>query len=638
MTTDQTTKATDSEKSSAKRRKLRRDGLRRPWPAYVALIPTFALLLLFSYYPAANGLFRSLFEWRPGFESPWEGLGNYQQMLADEYWWRSFANIGLMFVFHVTFGWLLPLIAAELLITLPNLRTRNIYRILLIVPMAFPAVVEVLLWGFIYHPNDGLLNRALIGLGLESWTHNWLGDTRFALLSLMMINFPWIASLPFLIFVSALQNIPREIFEAATLDGAGRVRRFISIDLPMLVTQMRLLFVLGVIGILQYGVPAALLTGGGPGFATQVPVLYMLNIAFTQADWGYAATLCATIFLLIVAFSSLAVVLRRRESSGQSAPGLVGRIGRAVAWIFTLPSALAEFVAGVVHPWLARLPKPSAKTQHRLKQLRIAMVHGSLALMIAVGIFPHTFMLISSFKTAEQFNESYWLPAFPLSFDNYVLAWEQISRYMLNTIVVAAFVIVGVLLLGTVTSFVLGRLDIRGRLVMFGAISILMMVPGIAMLIPLFILSRDLGLLNSLWVLIIPGIAHGLVLATVLIRTYVTQMPREIFYAAVVDGATAPRIYWNIMVPLARPMIGTVALLTVISTWNDFFWPLLTINNDELRVVSIGLAFFQGQNATSYGPLFAGYIIASIPLLVLFTFFSKYFLGGLSGGLSVEDY
>ncbi|PZF85326.1 carbohydrate ABC transporter permease [Jiangella anatolica] len=291
------------------------------WAAYLALLPLLVVLALFQYYPALNGIVRSFWDWNPGQVSTFVGLDNYAKMMDDAIWWRSFRNLGYIFVFGVV-SWVIPLVAAELLITLRSQRAQFVYRTLLIVPMAFPGVVTALVWSFMYHPNNGVINRALTAIGLESWTQNWVGDPSYALWSLLFIGFPFIAGLPFLIFYSTLQNIPREIFEAAALDGVGRIRRFWTIDLPLMARQVRLLFFLAVIGTLQYGFMAYIVTSGGPDNSTMVPVLRMINVAFQGQDWGYAATLSTTLFVFTLVLSAVVVFVRRSDPASTNVRGL----------------------------------------------------------------------------------------------------------------------------------------------------------------------------------------------------------------------------------------------------------------------------------------------------------------------------
>ncbi|GAA3640075.1 carbohydrate ABC transporter permease [Microbacterium awajiense] len=257
----------------------------------------------------------------------------------------------------------------------------------------------------------------------------------------------------------------------------------------------------------------------------------------------------------------------------------------------------------------------------------------ALCVLVLLSLLPYLFMVTASFKDNVQFADNQWAIMFPLHWENYATAWEQIQPYMLASIIVAAASILGIVLLSTVAGFVLARYTFPGRTFFFVMIAALMMVPSISSLIPLFLLMRDLNLLNTYIVLVIPHVAGGAVLGTILMKTFIEGIPQSLFDAARIDGANGPRLFRSIMLPLSMPVIGTVGLITINGVWNDFFWPLLTITDNELRTVSVGLLFFQGQNATLYGPMFAGYLIASLPLLLLFVFLSKYFLAGVQGGL-----
>ncbi|WP_426188300.1 carbohydrate ABC transporter permease [Microbacterium sp. TWP3-1-2b2] len=270
------------------------------------------------------------------------------------------------------------------------------------------------------------------------------------------------------------------------------------------------------------------------------------------------------------------------------------------------------------------------RPQRGTRQIGIKTV---LILLAAVALAPYLFMVVTSFKTNQQFADSFWAVSFPLHFENYAVAWEQIRPYLVNTAIVAVISIVLILLIASVSGFVLARYKFAGRGLIFGAVLVLMMVPGLANLIPLFIIMKDLGVLNTYIVLVVPYTVGGAVLGTILIRNFVEGIPQALFDAARLDGATGARMYWSVMLPLSLPVLGTISLLTVSEVWNDFFWPLLVISDNNLRTVSVGLQFFQGQNATDYGPLMAGYLIASLPLVLLFTFLSKYFLAGVQGGV-----
>ena len=261
---------------------------------------------------------------------------------------------------------------------------------------------------------------------------------------------------------------------------------------------------------------------------------------------------------------------------------------------------------------------------------------GILSCLAFVGLFPYLYMLETAVKSTSQFNSNEATPALPFHFGNFVTAWGDVAPYLLSSIIVAACAMFGCVLLGSVTGFVLARYRFPGRNLFFVLIALLLMVPNMVSLIPLFVLMRDLHLLNSYPDLIIPQLTTQTVLAVVLMKTYIEHLPNELFDAAQIDGASPARIFRSITLPLARPIIGTVALFSVISVWSDYFWPELTIVTNSLRTVPVGVQFFQGELTTSYGPLFAGYLIASLPLLILFVALAKNFLAGIQGGLAVD--
>jgi raffinose/stachyose/melibiose transport system permease protein len=296
----------------------RRAHRRFPWYAYVLLLPLFGVLGVFAYYPAVAGVFWSFFDWEPAGVSTFKGFDNYATMLNDGIWWQSFRNLGVIFIFGVV-SWVIPLIAAELVVSLRSTRSQFVFRTLLIVPMAFPGVVTALLWSFMYDPNTGFFNSFLRSIGLSGLAHNWTGEPSTAMLSLLFIGFPFIAGLPFLIFYASLSNIPAEVHDAAQLDGVGRIGRVWRIDIPLMASQVRVLFFLAIVGTLQYGFIAYLVTSGGPDNATTVPILRMIAVAFQGGNWGYAAALSTTLFVITLVFSAVVVLVRR--GAGDAADG-----------------------------------------------------------------------------------------------------------------------------------------------------------------------------------------------------------------------------------------------------------------------------------------------------------------------------
>ena len=156
---------------------------------------------------------------------------------------------------------------------------------------------------------------------------------------------------------------------------------------------------------------------------------------------------------------------------------------------------------------------------------------------------------------------------------------------------------------------------------------------------PVVFLDRDgtineqMGYINHLdRFIILPGIAGAQIVAIFLCRGFFASLPKELFEAARIDGAGDRQIIWHIVLPLGKPILGPVAIMNILGTWNDFLWPLLTIGDSRLHTVAIGLRYFQGEFDTYYGPMFAGYVIGSIPLIVLFLVAMRHFITGLTSG------
>lgn len=273
-------------------------------------------------------------------------------------------------------------------------------------------------------------------------------------------------------------------------------------------------------------------------------------------------------------------------------------------------------------------------------------LHLILAVAVALTFYPFVFMIITSFKSTDQFTHQFWGIATPLHWEYYVQAWNAIKQYILNSVFVSTTSVVGVAIVSSLSAYAFARRRFPGSGLFFYAVIALMMIPGVLTLISSFMWMKGFpfaggnnwrgeggsGLVNSHLALILPYIAGGQVFAMFVLRGFIAELPEELFEAARMDGAGELRMFWSIVVPLSKPIIGTMAIMTLLGVWNDFVWPLIILSDDAKRTLTIGLAYFQGQYGTNYGPLMAGYIIASIPLLVLVFLTMRYFIEGLTSG------
>lgn len=263
-----------------------------------------------------------------------------------------------------------------------------------------------------------------------------------------------------------------------------------------------------------------------------------------------------------------------------------------------------------------------------------APIHVILIVLGVITFYPLVFTLFTSFKDNAQFYSTFWGPAFPLHWSNYVDAWKRLDDAILNTIFVGVVSALGVTFLGSLAAYVFARHQFPGRDFLFLAILALLMIPGVLTLIPTFLLVKDMRLLNTYWVLILPYIAGGQAFAIFVLRSFIASQPEEIFESARIDGANEFTIYARITLPMAKPILGTLAILSLLSTWNDYIWPSVTLRTPDLWTISLQLVSFSSQWASlqQYGPMFAGYVIASIPLFLLFVFTMRLFIEGLASG------
>ena len=276
------------------------------------LAPTLVLLALFNYYPAVLGLSRAFTRWETGEEPQWIGLGNFVAMWHDEFLRLSLRNLLILLVANVLKTLTMPLLVAELLMSLRSPRWQYFMRTAFILPMVVPGMVTMLLWSFIYDGTVGLLNQILETLGMGALTRSWLGDSGTALWAIIGIGFPWAGGLALLIYLAGLNAISGDVWDSCQVDGVGGLKRVWYVDLPLLLPQVRLLVILTLIGVLQDFGSILVLTGGGPGLATHVPALHMYFQAFRFGHMGYAAAIGLTLFVAIFTLSLLNLLWGRR--------------------------------------------------------------------------------------------------------------------------------------------------------------------------------------------------------------------------------------------------------------------------------------------------------------------------------------
>ncbi|MDF2067830.1 carbohydrate ABC transporter permease [Bacillus sp. Cr_A10] len=251
-----------------------------------------------------------------------------------------------------------------------------------------------------------------------------------------------------------------------------------------------------------------------------------------------------------------------------------------------------------------------------------------------ISLYPIFLMFLSSFKTsAEIFKNPLGLPT-SFSLDTYrtLLSKIPFDQYFINSVIVSVTSVVLVVLFCSLAAFYIARFKFSWNNAIFFLFLLGMMIPIKLGIVPLFILMRDLGLINSLWSLIFMNIATGTPLTMLILTGFFKTMPMELEEAARMDGAGNLRVLWNVLLPLMRPALGTVLIVNFISAWNDFFFPLIFITEKAKMTIPVGMLSLFGEHSADWGSLFAGLTLASLPMMILFLVASKQFMEGLTAG------
>jgi len=248
-------------------------------------------------------------------------------------------------------------------------------------------------------------------------------------------------------------------------------------------------------------------------------------------------------------------------------------------------------------------------------------------------IFPLLIVLITSF-TPNKLTQTWPPKVIPSSFtlDNYTSLFQRmpIGKQLMNTVIFAGAVTVFSVFFDSLAAYGLSRIDFKGRGFLLGILIATMMIPGMALLIPVYKLLASMGLVNSYWGIIIPRLAD--VGGIFLMRQFFISLPKDLDNAARIDGAGEFRIFWQIILPNAKSSVLVVTMFNFMGNWNDLLWPLIMTSRPETRTITAGLAMLtgHGSSVTPYGVVMAGALISALPLLIIFFFIQKSFVQGIA--------
>lgn len=262
------------------------------------------------------------------------------------------------------------------------------------------------------------------------------------------------------------------------------------------------------------------------------------------------------------------------------------------------------------------------------------LVYIPLVALLLFSVAPLLLAWFTAFKSAEQqLVNPYGLPI-PPTLENLTEAWTvgRFGVYFKNSVIISVADVIGMAVISSLAGYAFARMQFPGQKLLLYGLLIGLTIPVAAIIIPLYLTMRDFRLLNTYGSVIIADIALAAPIFVFIMRAFFKDLPAELDDAARIDGANEFQIFWQIMLPLARPGLLTVALLEFLWSWNDLFLPLVFLVSDELRTLPVGMLFFQGRFTIDYGLMSAGVLIISLPVTILFLIFQRDFVKGLASG------
>jgi raffinose/stachyose/melibiose transport system permease protein len=254
-----------------------------------------------------------------------------------------------------------------------------------------------------------------------------------------------------------------------------------------------------------------------------------------------------------------------------------------------------------------------------------------------VSVVPILGVLLTALTPVDEASATFAVPS-RLDLGNLVEAWTKgnFSQYMLSSVIVAVTTVVIAGILSILAGFAFARMRFPGREFLFYLLILGLFVPLEAYIIPLYYEMRSFELTDTYASLILPQIAQSIAFGVFWMRNFFAATPTSLIEAARLDGARNSAVLWRILVPVARPAIITMVMLTFMWTWNDFLLSLVMITSDQFRTAPLALSFFQGSHLTQYALLSAAAVIVAAPLIVLYAFLQRYFIRGMLGGAIKE--
>jgi multiple sugar transport system permease protein len=535
-----------------------------------------------------------------------------------------------------------PLAIAAALIMNRRWRFGTLIGVALLLPWAIAPVVTGFFWRFMFQPTFGVMTNIANALGLANGTVPWLQGTETAM-GIAMIATAWrIVPLLGLLLLAALKTIPDAHFRAARMDGAGAWQSFRFITLPALRPTLLITTVLTIIISLQTFDVIFQLTKGGPGFDTTTMTYYIFDSAINKLSLGYSAALALLLLVIIVFFSALVFLLRGRDrSTPHEEEDLTAASGRAFRRLTAISTSRVD--SGPMAAALRRYEPEGFGGATGGRRWRMPGGLGRALFVAAAGalilwsVFPTLWILIASLQPEGAVTSRPLELTAQLDFEHFGSLLRD--RGWQGSIFVSLAVSLGAtaltLVIGALAAYPLARLAVPGRRVFLGLMVFTQMIPGIVLGIPVLLIFKNLGLKDSILGLILAYTAFLLPLIVWLLRNIFLSVPRSLEASARIDGATRIGTLFRITIPAAAAGIAAVAILLLISTWNEFLFAVI-LGDTGAVTVTRRIGFIDSPTSVSAQPAYtlqaAAGILAVLPCVILVFLFHRRISAGLTEG------
>jgi len=272
-----------------------------------------------------------------------------------------------------------------------------------------------------------------------------------------------------------------------------------------------------------------------------------------------------------------------------------------------------------------------ARLQRALNQTLVYVV---LIGLLLFALVPLVLAWFTAFKTSQEIIFNPYGPPIPPHLDNLINAWTQgrFNVYFENSLIISFADVIAMLIIAPLAGYAFGRMRFPGQRSLLLVFLTGLTIPVTAIIIPLYLIMRDFGLINTRGAVIVADVALAAPIFIFIMRAAFKDLPNELEDAARIDGASEFGIFWYVMLPLAKPALLTLALLEFLWSWNDLLLPLVFLTSDDLRMLPVGMLFYRGRFSVDYGLMSAGVLIISLPVILMFLIFQRSFVKGLTGG------